>query len=592
MSGNGVEAAPGFAMLNPTEWVNFARSGRRHLRHAPKYGAEIAWLALRRVVGTVRRRAARDAHRAGKAWPKWLGRDGPLCDEVAGAPLLLPAYTLGADGRGRAATLRAESDRGGRDPETYLATQRWGDCISALSASKDEAVLAARKACDWVRRMPPKTDRAWEAYSACERVVNLAVLLAARKECREGLPDGLIRGFLADSLAWIHGHLEYYGPGRTNNHILNNARALVVAGVVLGRTDALELGLAVLARMGPELFQTGGFLRERSSHYQVVVTGWLLDAVHFARGAPALSRRASEALGRVEAIARRASEATSLLLAVLGPCGTHIGDISPDMAPGLSAERMDVLYGEWMDRSGGTAAERVDDWVLVSRGRHSLVSCLLPREYPEKCTTHGHSDLGSFVWLFDGTPVLVDAGRSRYVAGETARSQVGPCGHNTLLVNGLGPLAESLLLNGRWFPKPYSAATIEAGIDVDGGLIVAHDGFSRIRGVGRHQRRVSFREKALVVVDEVEGSGRAALETLWHFPPGFSPTDTFQGVLSVAGPTVTVSAGASSDGSEPDPRWGKYVFSAAYGDEQTAAVLRLRWSVSLPCRVTTVLRVS
>lgn len=577
-------------IVHPVEWPNFVRASRKRMLSVPKYALEIVYLVLRRVGNKARHRWSGGNHRGAKVWPDWLG-DGSLDVTAGSEPLCFPAYTMGGPEVPDCTALSAAFDRGHDDPESYFAGHRWRHCLSAVIEGNESARLAVQKTLNWIQLSPPKSDRAWEPYSSCERVVNLAVLLAARPECRELIAERIVRDFFADSLEWINGHLEYYGTERTNNHILNNARALVVAGVVLRSDTAVERGLVIFARMAPGLFQADGFLRERSSHYQVVVTGWLLDAVHFARGVQFRSDVALRALDSLEQLSSRVAGATSLLLSYLGASRTHIGDISPDVHPRLSMERLRYLYSSSMTSVPEEMSGRRDDWIFVSNGKQALVTCLVPRSYPVDYNTHGHSDLGSFVWLVQGSPVLVDAGRSRYLTGATSFFQSGPAGHNTILINGLAPLAESLFLNGHWCPTPYSSATVRSEANGHVGFSVSHDGFSRIDHIGEHVRSVCFQGDTLVVDDQVDGSGKVRLETLWHFPPHFALTSKNTAVATGAGMLVS-SSSAALDGQVPDLRRETYPFSEAYGDEQVAPMLRLVWSVSLPCSVRTILSVT
>jgi hypothetical protein len=546
---------------------------------------------LRRLANQARNRLSSDSHRGAKTWPTWLG-DKTL-DLPAGEPesLCLPAYTRGGQPPRTRIQPHAPSGLHPDDPESYFTRHRWSDCLSALLAGDDSAHRASQDALEWIGRGMPKSDRAWEPYSSCERVVNLAVLLAARPQCMDARHEPTVRKFFSESLEWISAHLEYYGAGRTNNHVLNNARALVVGGTAIRSGISIERGLVIFARMAPLLFQDHGFLRERSSHYQVIVTNWLLDAVHFARASPVMSNVARLARAQLEECSLRASRATSRLLSYLEGANTHIGDVSPDVHPQLSVERLRYLYPASLEPRPEPVSGQWDDWVFVSDGWQTLATCMPPRTHPVHYTTHGHDDLGGFVWLVDGRTVLVDAGRTRYLDGATTRFQVGPAGHNTVRINGLGPLAESLLLNGRWYPEPYASATVDCTVDGDRGFSLRHDGFSRLPDVGEHMRSVRLEQDALVIEDRVDGAGLVRLETLWHFAPDFAQTSLHHVAATDARLAVTVSHDAGG-GSDPGYTWQTYPFAAAYGEEQPAPMLRLAWRVPLPCSIRTVLNVT
>lgn len=579
-------------IFNRVELRNFVRISGGQIHLLPKYGFQLACLVVRRLLNQVRRGFAADVHRVKKQRPAWL--DGRRLDlkTAEPRPLLFPRYVAHDGPENRACVnLQSSFDHNHNDPECYLSRNRWSECLSASLDGTQSARTAVRVALDWLGKSLPKSDAAWEPYSSCERVVNLAVLLSARPECRTDIDEQSLRCFFEDSLLWIDDHLEYYGTRYTNNHVLNNARALVVAGAVLQCAPAVDRGLILFANMARELFQENGFLRERSSHYQVIICNWLLDALHFARFAQVGSEAGARALAELESLSERVTRATSLLFTCLGETNIHIGDISPDIHPSLSWKRLRCLYPTSITVLPDSQIGHRDDWVFVSKNGHALVACVVPHSYPVKHTTHGHSDLGGFVWLHKGIPILVDAGRSRYTNGTSSKLQAGPSGHNTVLINGLGALAESLFLTACWCPEPYSRATVNVEVDPHGGFTLTHNGFRRIKGFGEHVRQIGIEHDGIVVHDRVEGTGTVVLETLWHFPPQFSPAANDKAAITGGGVRVTV-VSATGAGQEPDRQWQSYPFASAYGDEQPAPMLRLVWSISLPCSIRTVLNLA
>lgn len=575
-------------MVNRAEAKNFIHSSCGQVYLFPKYVFQFAYLVLRRISGKVQRRFAVDIHSVNKQRPGWLDRRSLDRGSVESTSLRFPRYILD-DPKDRACVKRQPPfDQSQNDPEWYLSRSRWGECLYASLDGTQSARIAVHDALDWLGKSLPKSDAAWEPYSTCERVVNLAVLLSVVPQCQADIEEPRLRRFFEDSLLWIDGHLEYYGTRYTNNHILNNARAMVVAGAVLQCSPAVERGVMIFVTMARDLFQPDGFLRERSSHYQVVVCNWLLDTVWFARVALEGSGAGMGALAELETLSERVACATSVLVAHLGEDTTHIGDISPDVHPGLSLKRLQYLYPTMCRARPDTSAGRKDDWVFVSKNGHVLVSCVGPYSYPAQYTTHGHRDLGGFVWLHQGNPILVDAGRSRYTSGPSSQLQSGPIGHNTVLINGLGALAESLFMNACWCPEPYSTATVTVEVDPHHGFTLVHNGFRRIKDIGVHVREVRIEDEGVVVHDRVEGSGTVTLEMLWHFPPHFCQAEKDKTAVTGAGVCVTAIS-ATGAGQEPDHQWQTYPFASAYGEEQPAPMLRLVWSVSLPCSIRTVL---
>ena len=152
-------------------------------------------------------------------------------------------------------------------------------------------------------------------------------------------------------------------------------------------------------------------------------------------------------------------------------------------------------------------------------------------------------------------------------------------------------LTKRLFLNASWCPEPYSSMTVDTAVDPKSGFRLSHNGFMRIAGLGEHVRQVQIESDGITVIDRVEGRGTVVLEAFWHFPPQFSPAMSAKAAVTGAGVCVTAIS-ATGTGQEPDHQWQTYPFASAYGDEQPAPMLRLVWSVSLPCSIRTVLSVT
>lgn len=573
--------------VNHIEFGHFLSFLRRRMDLWPWYVSQLVQLGGRRIRGLMRRALARDIHAIGKQRPPWLDRSDPGKYANSETPLRFAEYEPLLPNTGPASSCEVSLEFSDDDPEGYWAGHRWAECVMALIDHR--YLMSLDKVIEWMSRTLPKTDTAWEPYSSSERVANLVVLLSARPEYRGQIETRCLRAFLWESLVWIDRHLEYYGPTFTNNHILNNARALVVGGTALQCSEFVERGLILFSRMGRELFQRGGFLRERSSNYQVIVTNWICDAVHFSRVAAVESAAASEAQQQLEDLAARVVRATSVLLGGLGGQASHVGDISPDLSPSLAIERLRRLYPQISHEVAMPVQGCLDDWVFASNGTESLVLCSVTA-YPAAFTTHGHRDLGSFVWLHKRIPVLVDAGRFRYMSDPASRFQVTASAHNSLLINGVGPLPESMFAFAQWFPKAYSDVEGSIAVDSCRSVIIRHNGFSRMRGVGDHLRKVRMEPEGLVVEDHVEGMGLVNLELFWHFPPGFAPTSSGPADIAGAGLLISV-ASAGSGAAVPVFDWQVYPYSSAYGRQESAYQLRIAWSLQLPCVIHTAMEV-
>jgi len=473
------------------------------------------------------------------------------------------------------------------DHEDYLARHRWGFLLEQMLGNGVDWRACLRACTQWTMTMSDTADPAWEPYSACERVANLAVFLAAMPApMREhGIPREMIE-FIDRSLTWVYGHLEYYGPTETNNHILNNARAFVLGGIVGGNPSAVSRGMQIFRRCLPEMIQSGGFLRERSSHYQLVVLNWVLDAWRFVAAAEGPDADDARFLA---GFAERMRTAASMLCERGGSLSAVIGDVSPDITPARALDRLALLYSDWWPHtycSEGFAA--ADGWFRLSKGDEMILGNFPEGRFPCDFPTHGHSDHTSFVWSHAGQEILVDPGRHRYSADEVSAAQVSAVSHNLPTVNGLSPLCESMRRGG-WWPVPYASAELRATALTDG-IVMEHDGFARATPVSRHSRRIELRDCGLQVIDSFQGSGPVDLSFYWHFGEAFRNFDSSRMLAIGDGGNVRLDISgttAEGDRNRLQVELLPGCISAEYGRMAPSIRLRVRCSVRLPVTIAT-----
>ncbi|MES2218853.1 MAG: heparinase II/III family protein, partial [Pseudomonadota bacterium] len=459
----------------------------------------------------------RGQHRGNKMTPGWL-RSLRLANhsQCADLPQLLqniPLFEI-KNNAIIAADLAWQNEI--TDPEYYLAQQRWGILTDELLTSTTSSLLP-----DAVTQQILQTlnDQAatLETYSTCERIANLVNWLAfmPRQQRLAGVPPDTLK-FLEKSLQWVLKHLEFYGQ-RTGNHILNNARSLILAGVVLQNKFAVATGKLIFQKMLPVLIQPNGFLRERSSHYQLIVLGWLLDAFAYLQATefyPAIELKFLA--DYIDSMRSAAGE----LCDQQGNLQVLIGDISPDLSPIKTTQRLSKCHSAfWPVKVVSTGLR--DDWCILHSAQSKVILNCPAGRYPKLFSSHAHNDITSFVWLYHGEPILTDCGRARYTKDPVSTLQKSAYGHNLPLVNGFAPLSESLVINGNWWPTPYASAQVDISSDAAHRVAITHNGFKRATPVKQHQRQIVVDDHQLWIEDFFNGHGLIDLELRWQLPPGF-----------------------------------------------------------------------
>jgi hypothetical protein len=574
---------------------------RRRLGRDPLFAAEhLPWLVASAIRVLKNRVAVKlgGGHRGRKREPDWFRTSDKLFDRESTAAEVterLPSYPGVAEESARGPTQIAHPVPMEGDPEDYMAEQRWGFLSEALLGGSLSRRAAIERCVVWMESHADKSDLAWEPYSAGERLTNLLVFLAAVPTAeRRPLVTPRLCEFLRESVAWIFRHVEYYGYTETNNHVLNNARALVLGGWVTGSETAFSAGMQTFRRWLPELVSGGGFLRERSSHYQLVVLNWILDAWWFASAARSVDCEDARFL---ESYLHRMLPAGKMLCSHRVGLLAMIGDVSPDVDSERSIHRLESLYAQhWqagqIGQAGAVPAERirvVDDWFRLRDDAGTVIGNFPPGRMPKKFPTHGHNDITSFAWLHGDTEILVDPGRYRYTPDTISLHQCAAAAHNLPMVDGLAPFCESLKTGAQLRPLPYAEATLEM-FPTEAGVVLAHTGFARATPVTRHRRTIELEANGLRVHDAFDGEGAVEVEFHWQFGPSFVLFDASRSTMSGGSGEVSIEI-TELDTPSDTGRWSTQIrkgwISRSYGALMPLLGLALRSQVRLPARIVT-----
>ncbi len=570
---------------------NLIKSPAFLIRHSPSLAAVVA-----NRYRPVLLQKVQDAHLVDKKRPPWLPHKCLNLSATWDPAVLMkriPFWEIsltGADDVPRDIPVESGALH---DIEAYFAVHRWGRLLKfdARHDGKDTKDFLSR----WLASKADKSDPAWETYSSCERIANLLTWLSTvRPEDRmENIPKEIV-SFLVDSAVWIFNRLEYYGETKTNNHFLNNARALVMVGSVLNSYQLFETGLAIFRSMLPRLIQPDGFLRERSSHYQLVILKWLLDSLFFARS---VNGDYQDSISSLEEITLRMSRAASLICDTKGYLLSCIGDISPDTTPYDSARLLALLHPErWPlnkkeDRPG---RKSMDDWHRLDSRKSTIIANFPQGEYPSGFPTHGHCDITGFVWLYGGRQILCDSGRYRYTKDDVSAFQRSAMGHNVPVVDGIAPVCENMV-SSNWVPTPYGKAFLNITMPDEHSLTMSHDGFARGGKVKKHSREIVLFDRALHVKDSFDGNGTAEICFFWHFAPGFEPVS--EGSLTVRDNNLRIHVAGVNNADAPyGIEWFKGTdtggwYSEEYGRCIPINTLVLKWNAVLPFEIKTSFRV-
>lgn len=471
-----------------------------------------------------------------------------------------------------------------QDHEDYLAQHRFRELLLLNVGDNATAYQLPATIDQWLQSPPPMHDPAWETYSSCERVANLLSWITFLPiDARRQLPATVLP-FLHRSLEHINQRVEYYGA-LTNNHILNNARAFVLLGVALKQSSAVQLGYAILNHFLPIFIQPQGMLRERSTHYQLIILNWLLDIYFFLQ---------EDKQAPIASVLNRMVPAAAALCDSKGDCSAFIGDISPDHPPAVTTARLRVFFPKhWpaitaKDRhDNADDIQQFDDFYVWRNSAHRITLNWPNTQFPIGYPSHGHNDCTSFIWHHQEKPLLIDTGRARYQKEKISLQQKSALGHNIATIDDYPPFCESLVLQGNYWPEPYARAKMQCVRHKQNGrdaLLLIHDGYRRATITSEQQRKIYFDEDNTLHVEDYfatnHGSAnqRVTIKTYWHLANGFEViphTQSLQFQQQQTKLTVQTNANAPS---EQTLFWHAW----EYGEYKQHPLLIVTYVVTLP----------
>jgi uncharacterized heparinase superfamily protein len=342
---------------------------------------------------------------------------------------------------------------------------QYGESVLRLAREGDAA--AVRAAVDsWVEQHPPRPGDAWHPYPLSTRVGNWLAALALAPEAE----TAAIRESLWRQLVHLERNVE---DDILGNHVIRNARALVLGGAAFGTERLVDRGRDILRRELPEQVLSDGGHYERSPVYHLVV---LRDLLEIEAAVPGT-------------IPHELLEGMLLYAAALTrPDGNPalFNDGTLDLAPRLELPQPPA--GLTVFAETGYAVWRSDDlWLAFDCGPPS----------PPYLPAHAHADALSFQLWANGKPIVVDPGMSTYEPGAERHWLRGTRAHSTVAIDGRdqfelwgafrsGPLPRVELVEA-------SPSRLEASVTTADGR--------------RHERTVAIGRSDVTVEDAVSGSG-------------------------------------------------------------------------------------
>lgn len=511
------------------------------------------------------------------------------------------------------------------DIEDLFSVHRWGWLliIAVEQPSAEVKKWGIRVMEDWFLQMDNRRDHpAWESYSTSERIANAILFLYALRDFPyvSNSRISFLGKKLIEAAVYLKDYLEFNGE-MTNNHILNNARALYMLGRFSSCRSFSDMGRKIIINETRTMITPSGFLRECSSNYNLLLLRSYLEIFWVAKQTGDMN------------FADRMSDTIQTMVKAAWFFHVYndrdkqwdyplIGDITPDFpaawlrnicfsSPALhlyrpfrsAAAESSGWNRIWNDKDfppasaisercsrSGFNAYHEDGWYRLDY-KDYIIIWHVSRDGSIPPYSHGHNDIMSFVLYYKGVPFLIDTGRFRYTHDALGLYGRTAAAHNSFTLDGFDPYPVARALHPPFYRK--GRTTVDYHEIEDGyRLNISHDGFSRINNTLSARREFWIHEGCIQIKDVINGQGTHMLKTFFHFDRAYAIEAINDNIIDISSSSGTKVCCMEIKGTKNhrasfhcgilDPVPAGWVFPA-YGTSEPATTCIIEASIDLPC---------
>ncbi|WP_456427571.1 heparinase II/III family protein [Rhodocaloribacter sp.] len=382
----------------------------------------------------------------------------------------------------------------------------------------------------WATANPPGKGVGWHPYPTALRIVNWS---------RAGVSEPELLASLYRQAAFLFRNLETYIGG---NHLLENARALVVAGLFFeGQGEAprwLAKGLDLYRRETREQILPDGGHYERSPMYHALMLEGYLDVLNV------LPHDHPDRVWLLET-AKRMGDALATMTHPDGRLALF-NDATHEIA--LSPEALTRYLHALTGHTPRARVSLPDTGYFTHRDEEICLIIDGGPVGPDHLLAHAHADVFSYELAVGGERFVVDSGVFEYPAGPMRAYVRSTEAHNTVCIDGLDQVEcwDSFRVARRFAPEAITFEQSDGATRFEG----TFGGYARLIGDGlRHHRQVRVEpgRRRITVRDRVEGRGRHRVESRIHLHPSVTVTPEDDGFMLRRGDAtcrIVVEAGA------------------------------------------------
>lgn len=380
---------------------------------------------------------------------------------------------------------------------------------------------------------------------------SLRIINASKFVCKWQVQEEWLHKQIVADLHLLQGRLEHH---LLANHLLENAFALFIGGIVTGERDILESGRTLLEAQLQEQVLDDGMHYERSPMYHMIVLERLLDGLNFAKAFDD---------DLIELLTMHACKMTRL---AMNWSGLERIPMMQDSACGIALQLDEVLsFAERLlveDMPQIPGAFGQSGYRTLTSGALTLVANV-GNIGPNYQPGHAHADELHFELYHHGQPVVTDVGVSTYEKNERRLLERSTASHNCISWGDSSSDVWSGFRVGR-------RAKVKLVQDTESIVVAEHDGHPQAH-VKRSYECVH--EGGLAVIDHVlpkKPLQKAGIGKL-HLHPGLKAVKSNEReVLLSNNLRITFELANSCD---PEIRLGEYKCAQGYNTLATGVVI-------------------
>lgn len=349
---------------------------------------------------------------------------------------------------------------------------------------------------DWIEKVPKLHRVAWHPYPLSLRLGNWIWNYSRfEPEFETSFRDRFLSS-VGQQLDFLQRHLEYRLLG---NHLIENCKALVIAGIFLGDAAAQALGTEILESQLKEQVLADGGHYERSPTYHTLVLAALLEIHHALRQAghlvpsflPDYAKRMARFLASV----------------TIGDDYPLLNDSSPEMAPApaiIFAAASKAFPSFAVDPTAARSVYHPDFGIYLYRSSKLSFFIDVGPLGPDFLLGHAHNDTLSFSVAFAGVEFVTDSGVFEYTTGKWRTYFRSACAHNVVTIDDQEPneIWKSFRVGRRGYPCQVRCdptnRTIEAG----------HTSYERLGVKLQRKVRILQGDEGVEITDTVTSTRR------------------------------------------------------------------------------------